>query len=938
MKNKMIDKIMLALLLIAIIAFIIINSLYVHNDLIQSSKSVMFSEINNLGKSTEVEFSRFINDADFYATSNEFDDFYLYNYYSDEKQNEIRMLLANYEDLLKRVIVTGPNKTVELSLEGMNHLKKVNISENLPVNNIDHQKLYDDGERSYYIVPVKYSSEASYNVYYELDIEGFLTLVSKNYYFGNRMWTWFIEKDNQVLCLSYSDGARDQEMLVLDDIEYIKERVLNGLMDIYDAKITFGEEIEVLTAFYPLDFYGENYVVGVSLDKEDLVSDITRRMQVILIAFVFIMAIIVLIFVNVLSMERKANQQLEISESNTDFIIDSMPVGIVMYNQHNEISRVNDFALNVFKMDSEALIGKRWDQYLLSEDNEETGEPQYKLKLEEDTIPVLMNRVNVNLHGQQTDMDIFVDVSHIEAARELAEASNRSKSEFIANITHEIRTPMNGIIASSEILLETELAPEQNEFVKIIQTSAANLLVIINDILDISKIEFGKIHIESIPFSIRQTIESTFDQFNIKASQKNLQLLCDIKPHVPDHLIGDPTRIRQILTNLLENAIKFTSEGKVLLSLDVDEIYENNMKLHMFVADTGVGISEDRLATIFESFTQEDGTITRKYGGTGLGTTISRRLSEMMGGTVWAVSPNNIMQTDNRGSIFHATFDVVIDREIEQMTLSIQDKTLTALVVDEDRQNAIIASEILSDWSIDSKYITDVEDGTRLLEAYTKDDNQYNVVLFNGCGREEEVIEQIKRIRFAYGNQPQLVILMLSTIDNELIKACRRYEVEYMVMPVRQLVLKTYLEKYFNDLEPVETQIEEVADLAFTRQGKKILLVEDNAINIKVALKIFEKLDVIVQVATNGLEAIERANEIDFDLVFMDVQMPIMNGIEASRALRKQGYEVPIIAMTANAMTEHRNECMAAGMNDFLSKPINLNSLRVIVEKYLNTH
>lgn len=935
MKNKFLDKVLLALLLTAILAFIFINSLYVHNDLIQSSKSIMFSEINNLGKATEVEFSRFLNDADFYASSKVFNEFYSNDYFSSEQQSEVRILLANYEELLDRIIVTGPKKTIELSLEGMNHLKKVQINEKLPVENLKHPRIFDDGSEAYYIIPVIIDGKEAYRVYYELDIEGFLTLISKNYYFGNRMWTWFIEKNNKVLCLAYSDGSRNQEELIISDRDYISERVLSGLMDIYDNTITFGDEVEVLTAFYPLDFYGEKYVIGVSLDKKDLLSDITERMQVVLVAFVFIMAIVVLIFINILSGERKANQKLEISESNTDLIIDSIPVGIVMYTKGMEITRVNDFAQKIFELSQDEMLGKSWNDYLLVEEGE-NKEERYKLNVNGNYMPVLINRVKVNLHGRLTDMDIFVDVSHIEAARLLAEESNRSKSEFIANITHEIRTPMNGIIASSEILLETELGPEQNEFVKIIQKSASNLLVIINDILDISKIEFGKIQIENIPFSIRDTIESTFDQFNIKASQKNIMLLSDIKFHVPDNLIGDPTRIRQILTNLLENAIKFTGEGKVLLSLDVDEIYEDNMKLHMYVADTGGGISEDRLATIFESFTQEDGTITRKYGGTGLGTTISRRLAEMMGGTVWAESPNAIIKSKNRGSVFHATFDVRINRDLESMELKIQDKNLTALVVDSDRQSAIITNEILSDWSIDSKYIMDVEDGTRLVEAYTKNETQYDIVFYNGCNSDQQVIEEIKRIRFAYGNQPTAIILMLSSIDNDLMKACRRYDVEYMVMPVRQLQLKKILDRYY--VEKVEEEIVDViAESHISSRAKKILLVEDNAINIKVALKIFEKLDVLVQVATNGVEAIERTKEEEFDLIFMDVQMPIMNGIEASRRLRGAGYEVPIIAMTANAMVEHRNECISAGMNDFISKPINLNSLKIIVEKYLQT-
>jgi len=542
-------------------------------------------------------------------------------------------------------------------------------------------------------------------------------------------------------------------------------------------------------------------------------------------------------------------------------------------------------------------------------------------------------QLNAELQTLTDDLDRKVRdrTEELAAATRTAEEANKAKSEFLANMSHEIRTPLNGIIGMTELALDTPLSGEQREYLSMVKSSADGLLGILNDILDFSKIEMRRLELESIPFSTRDHIAEVLKPLALRAEEKRLELICHVLSDVPHVAVGDPGRLRQVLVNLVGNAIKFTERGQILVQVQVESVGPDATVLHYFVSDSGIGIPKGKQETVFEPFRQADGSTTRRFGGTGLGLTISSTLVELMGGRIWLDS------TPNEGSTFHFTVRFGIT-DARPDAPAVELTNLRVLIVDDNDVNRRILNDLLLRWKMKPTAVDSGKAGMQALKDAAARHRPFALVLLDANMPETDGFEVARLIRA----EPQLAsatIMMLSS-SGQHDESARARDIgiaNYLTKPVDQRDLLAAIGRALAGSHAPRPALPNAmlpTDLPARRLN--LLLAEDNAVNQRLAASILERRGHKVAIAGNGREAVAATEHQTFDVVLMDVQMPEMGGFEATAVIREReresGCHLPIIAITAHVMKGDRERCLAAGMDEYITKPLDSRRLCDLVE------
>lgn len=686
-----------------------------------------------------------------------------------------------------------------------------------------------------------------------------------------------------------------------------------------------------------IEWYGKNYdltrfsITGADGEKNSLwvLHDITER----------------------LAADKEIHRQRQYFET----LIQASPIATVVLGNDEKITACNPTFRNLFGYSREEIKGKTVDELISTEETKAEAnrytrqvmnEPVHALgkrhRKDGTSVDVEILGVPVFLDGEKVGaLAMYHDITELLKARKEAEQANLAKSEFLANMSHEIRTPMNGIIGMLDLVQDTKLSGEQKDYVRSAQQSAEALLTLINDILDYSKIEAGKIEFEAIDFDLRTTVEDVAYTLAKRAQDKGLELACLIHPDLHSYLRGDAGRLRQILFNLVGNAIKFTHQGEVVIKAEAHETNDTHVKIHFAVQDTGVGIPPNRVAAIFVRFTQADGSTTRQYGGTGLGLTISKQLVELMGGSM------GVESKVGTGSTFW--FDLEFEKQTGErpdaksiLLAPVNMKQYRILCVDDNETNRIIITRMVESFGC---HIDAVASGVKALEAARSAGrlgDPYHVILLDMQMPHMDGEQTARALKNdPHAKDSKIIILTSMGRRGDAARLEALGVSGYLLKPVKQKMLFDAMVAILNTQKTNTGSLVTRHSISETRRSNyRVLLAEDNPINQKLAIVNLQKAGYSVDAVDTGQQALEKVKSENYSAVLMDVQMPEMDGLEATQNIRQweltHGKHIPIIAMTAHAMSGDRERCLEAGMDDYVSKPLEPKSLFNVLDRWVS--
>ena len=868
-----------------------------------------------------------------------------------EASRSLRLFYTKYRDLITRISIYDNNKNFyALFLESEDNFgkKDVFVVDSFAMRRQKSLSPLDlveqDGSVLEYHYPFFGQDAVIGNVVIKLDLQQFTETIFRLYPQTSTMsWQWVLGADGQIVINNF-----DADSVHIENLQMLTDSVNAEVSGMIEHTLSAGDDAreKVYTAYYPISIYGQKLGIMFTsgrgqffkyyISSNLLVSIISQLLATALVVYLLLM----------LGKQKRQEKRLKLSEIVLRQMVEHFPMGILVIDEKNIIRSINSAAQRMlFLGKASDLVGKDFskqflvsNRYLLSDGPSPFMDDSHYLYYEKDGMETVIYRTQkaANIGGEELKLIALIDVSPLERSRRGEVAANKAKSDFLAAMSHEIRTPMNGILGMVNSLLEQKTGKELQGKIQVIKRSAELLMTIINDILDFSKIEAGRMMLEEIPFNLAEEMELVGELFKPLAEEKGLKLHIDIRHDVPNKLIGDPFRLRQVISNLVSNSVKFTEKGKIVIGATLMESFKNHVNILFTVEDTGIGIPRDRLKEIFGSYTQARGSVQRKFGGTGLGTAIAKQLVELMHGEIWVESPSTIrIDEEYPGSKFSFTIEAYSNERIPKAfdfrgiaRLSEINVLILTKESDPERNSMVRVLEKFG-LNVVTKIYQDSTVDSVVHHLQVKSEEYQMIVLVDKNQLDGFALAQGMKKGNLIDNYP--IVLVSSNDKTGNYKTCRKLGIDYyLIDPFETKEVTDILDENYPGIEDrklLEPMINALPD------ELSILLAEDNLINQKVAQSIFKNIGYEIEIAKNGAEAVELMEKQKFDVLFMDLLMPEMDGYQAAEHIRAAGHTLPIVAMSADETDETRKAAFEAGMNDYLMKPTRVESIKHLLIK-----